>query len=326
MPEISTQLIPQRLAHNKREMDKFLTKYNIVAQWSSVEQQAETIVIRDLYSGSYNASIIRFQGKLVISYRFHPDSTAATKLAIAELDEDFRVTSNQVLDLNDESSCEDGRLFEWKGGLWICYVSSTWPIFPASKMVCMKLTKPDHWRASDKFEYWLPDRQTLEKNHVPFPVGDDLHIIYRQNQMQEGNPEDVSQIIYSQEDRREMKTTALRWPYGEMRGGTVPLPYQGKLIRFFHSSMRNEMPPARQRYYIGAMLMKSEPPFQMLAVSKRPILRGSEVGGDSSRHHFKKNIVFSAGAIEHDGGWVISCGCNDSQSLIVKITEKDLNL
>jgi predicted GH43/DUF377 family glycosyl hydrolase len=317
MSEIKTQFVPPRIVHNKREMDAFLAKHNIVSQWPAVTEQLPTTVVEGLFAGAYNPSIIRFQGKLLMVYRFHPDTTAATKLAIAELDDNFIVTSNQELDLRDDNSCEDARAFVWKKELWICYVSSTWPTFPASSTKCIKLAKPDHWRASDAFEYWLPDRQTMEKNHLPLPWGDELNIIYR------NIPE---QVIYTPADKREMKTPGLRWPFGEIRGGTVPLPYQGKLLRFFHSSMRNEMPPLRHRYYLGAMLMKAEPPFQMLAVSKRPILRGSELGGDTSRHHHKPNVVFVCGAIEHEGGWLASCGCNDSASMLVKISEKDLNL
>lgn len=72
--------------------------------------------------------------------------------------------------------------------------------------------------------------------------------------------------------------------------------------------------------------MKAEPPFQMLAVSKRPILYGSEIGGDESRFHWKANIIFPLGAVDYDGGWLLSCGQNDSASLLVKIKGKDLML
>ena len=137
---------------------------------------------------------------------------------------------------------------------------------------------------------------------------------------------DLSQIIYSPFEKREMKTPALRWPYGEVRGGTVPLPYDGKLISFFHSSLDNFPPPNPRCYFIGAVLRKDEPPFQMLAISKRPILRGSEIGGDKSRFHWKAQVCFPLGAIEHESGWAVSIGCNDSSALICKIQPKDLQL
>ncbi len=314
--------LPPRIARNKSELAKYLEANSIASQWPAIEQQLFTYPISDLEDGAYNPSIIRYRGKLVMSYRFH-ESTLKTKLAMAELDENFNVISRQVLDMDEEESCEDSRLFIFKGELWMNFVVSNWPQFPASQSKIAKLSKPDKWRISDKLLYWLPDRQTSEKNHLALPFDDVLHIVYHHNKFQDGA---LNQIIYTPSDKREMKTPALRWPYGEIRGGTVPIPYKDKLISFFHSSLTNEEPPTPHRYFCGAMLMKADMPFQMLAVSKRPILRGSEIGGDATRFHFKKNIIFCLGAIEHEDGWLVSCGINDSQCALVKINPENLNL
>jgi predicted GH43/DUF377 family glycosyl hydrolase len=320
------QKLPPRIARNKSELDKYLAANKIASLWPSVDNQLFTYLIKGLPVGSYNPSIIRFRGKLVVTFRYHEGTSLKTKLGIAELDEQFNVTYSQPLELDEEESCEDARLFVLKNELWMNFVVSNWPNFPASQAKVGKLYKPDHWRVSDKDLYWLPDRQTSEKNHVPLPFDEVLHLIYRQNMPQEGDVSDLRQIIYSPYERREMKTPALRWPYGEVRGGTVPLSYGGKLISFFHSRLDNFMPPTRHCYFIGAILRKAEPPFQMLEISKRPILRGSEVGGDESRFHHKKNVVFPLGAIEHEGGWIVSVGINDSQCALVKIKESDLQL
>lgn len=326
IPKLPPKL-PPRIARNKIALEKYLADNKIESHFPSIENQIFTHVIKGLPAGSYNPSIIRFRGKLIMTYRFH-ETTLKTKLGIAELDDDFNVTSKEVLNLDEDEtlSLEDCRLFIWKGELWSNFVVSTWPNFPSSQMKIAKLYKPDHWRFSDKEQYWLPDRQTNEKNHVPIVHDDVFNIIYRSNQPQEGSLADLSQIIYSPFEKREMKTPALRWAYGEVRGGTVPLPYDGKLISFFHSSLDNEMPPLARRYYLGSVLRKAEPPFQILTISKRPILRGSEIGGDPSRFHFKPKVVIPYGAIEHEGGWLVSCGQNDSASVLVKIQPKDLQL
>lgn len=323
----SKQLIAPRIVRNKTALDKYISDNQIVSQWPSIENQMDAVIVKGLPVGAYNPSIIRFRGRLVLSYRFH-QTTAKTQLGIAELDENFTVFHSQTLNLDEDESlsCEDAKLFIWKGELWMNFVVSTWPNFPSSQVKICKLYKPDKWRFSDKDQYWLPDRQTLEKNHCPIVHDDVLHIVYRHNQPQEGDYSKLAQIIYSPYEKREMKTPALRWPYGEIRGGTVPLPYDGKLISFFHSSLHNEMPPITHRYYIGAMLLKAEPPFQILAVSKRPILRGSEIGGDPTRFHFKPNVCFPLGAIACDGGWRVSIGQNDSACLLVKIKPDNLNL
>jgi predicted GH43/DUF377 family glycosyl hydrolase len=324
MPELTKQAIPQRLAHNRALMDKFLKARGIVSQFPPVEQQLESIIVKGLPPGSYNPSIIRHRGKLVMAYRFH-ETTAKTKLGIAELDENFTVVRNETLNLDEDEglSLEDAKLFEFKGELWMNFVVSNWPNFPASQVKCVKLYKPDHWRCSDKDLYWLPCRQTMEKNHCPLVHDEVLNIVYRHNwQMDDG----VWQVVFTPSDKREMKTPGMRWPYGEIRGGTPPLPYQDRLISFFHSRLNNEMPPVGHRYYMGALLMKSGKEFEMLAVSKRPILRGSEIGGDTSRFHFKPNVVIPYGAIEHEGGWLVSVGVNDSQCLLMKVKPENLNL
>lgn len=318
MPDPNPPLVAPRLAHNRVLLDNFLSKRGIRSQFPPVEQQLESVVVKPLFPGTYNSCIYRYKGKLLMVSRFHPTNTGATRLVMTELNEDFSVAYNQELSINDEnSSHEDAKLFELKGELCMSYVSSTWPTFPASSVKYVTLSKPDHWRTTNPQEYRPSCQQTMEKNWVFFEYEGKLNIIYRQN------PE---LIIFTPEDKREMKSPGLRWPYGEIRGGTMPIPYQGKILRFFHSRLNNEMPPVTWRYYVGAMLMKAEPPFQMLAVSKRPILRGSEIGGEETRVHFKKNVAFPSGAIEHEGGWLVSCGQNDSASLLVKVKEKDLQL
>jgi predicted GH43/DUF377 family glycosyl hydrolase len=318
---------PPRIARNKSALVKYMSDNKIESLFPSIENQLFTHVIKLPQAGAYNPSLIRFRGRLVMTYRFH-DTTAKTKLAIAELDENFTVFYSEVLNLDEDEtlSLEDARLFIWKGELWMNFVVSTWPNFPSSQVKICKLYKPDHWRFSDKEQYWLPDRQTSEKNHVPIVHDDVFNIIYRSNLPQEGKSSDLSQIIYSPFEKREMKTPALRWAYGEIRGGTVPLPYDGKLISFFHSSLDNFPPPNPRCYFVGAVLRKAEPPFQMLAISKRPILKGSEVGGDATRFHNKKQVVFPLGCIERKGGFLLSAGINDSQCALIEISEKDLQL
>jgi predicted GH43/DUF377 family glycosyl hydrolase len=315
--------VAPRIARNKSALEKYLADNGIESLWPSIENQLFTYTIKNLPVGAYNPSIIRFRGRLVMTYRFH-SGTSKTKLGIADLDENFNVLGSETLNLEEDEtfSTEDSKLFIWKGELWILFTVSTWPNFPSSQMKIAKLYKPDHWRFSDKEQYFLPDRQTLDKNHVALVHDDVFNIIYRSNQPQDG---ELNQIIYSPFEKREMKTPALRWAYGEVRGGTVPLPYDGKLISFFHSSLDSFPPPATRCYFLGCVLRKAEPPFQMLAISKRPILRGSETGGVECFHR-KPRVVFPLGAIEHDGGFLVSVGINDSQCALVKISPKDLQL
>jgi predicted GH43/DUF377 family glycosyl hydrolase len=314
----TTQFMRPHVAHNQTLLRKFLDERGINSQWPPVVDQLESHVVEGVPAGSYNPSIIRFKGNLVLAYRYHPEATKNTRIGIAELDEPFRVTQTQALEIHDEvPSHEDPRLFIWKDELYLCYVSSHWPNIVAANVKYCRIYKADHWRCDTPVDYPHKDRDTLEKNHLPFPCGDVLRIIYRTN---------PKQIVYTANTNEEFVTEPLTWPYGEIRGGTTPLPYDGKLIRFFHSRINNDCPPTPWRYFIGAMLMQPEPPFKALAISRKPILIASEVGGDLTLHHAKRSIVFPAGAIEHEGGWLLSIGINDSHSALVKIKPQNLNL
>jgi predicted GH43/DUF377 family glycosyl hydrolase len=314
------QVVNPRLAHNRAKLAEFLTANNIRCQRPPIEQQVESVVVKGLAPGGYNGAIQRFEDKLVLIYRWHHNAQqpAQTRLAIAELDENFNVTHNEDLDLNDDDSTEDGRIFVHGGKLKMVYVSSRWPAMPWSVVKVCELSKPDHWRASN-FQETQPigiEKQPIEKNFVPFVVGGKAYVIYRSS---------PRQIIYSLDDGQIFESEPLRYPYGEIRGGCV-IEHMGKLFRFFHSSMRNEMPAIVWRYYSSCLVMDSKPPFKMLFVMQKPLLYGSELGGDESLRHFKKNIVFPCGVIRQGAEFVLSCGVNDSAISLVKIKDSDIKL
>ncbi len=125
-----------------------------------------------------------------------------------------------------------------------------------------------------------------------------------------------------------------RWPYGQVRGGTQPLEYEGNLLRFFHSRLDNEIRSGEAPLHcVGAYLMKPEPPFEVVAVSKKPILYGSRKLDNSLTKeqrsqciHRKQNVVFPGGAVKSDGKFLLAVGVNDSACAIVKVEPKDLQL
>ena len=114
----------------------------------------------------------------------------------------------------------------------------------------------------------------------------------------------------------------------------LPLEYDGKLLRFFHSTLDNEFAfPNRmvgyRRYFLGACLMDPTPPFQTVAVSRKPIVYGSEICGapvPPGVVNLNSRVVFPGGAIARDGYWVVAVGVNDYHCALLKITPKELNL
>lgn len=316
-------VLAPRLKHNRDMAIAYLKANKVYSRYPKITDQIETVPLdtAKLFPFGYNPAIIEHDGKVLMAYRYHADRTLATKLAMCEL-KDGSPVDNATLELIGKS-VEDPKLFRLDNSCAVSFVESTWPERPPKSRVGITdlATSSWHFPAIGK-----NDLTAVEKNWVFFQHESSLYCIYQCSPTQKVylNPVD-------QEWREVFETPAIRWPYGPIHGGTPPLPYEGKWIRFFHSSLDNELNPQPRRYYMGALLMEPEPPFQTVAVSKKPILYGSEVDnltGDQRRscQQHKPQVVFPGGAIEREGGWWVSLGCNDSACVLAKVKPEQLNL
>lgn len=122
----------------------------------------------------------------------------------------------------------------------------------------------------------------------------------------------------------EKQLPKVTWPWGPIKGGTGWMPMGQDLMRFFHSSLDYDLPPNRRRYYLGAITSRGQ-------ISRKPIAIGSE-SDDVPRDrrdtclHFKPKVVFPGGAMEWNGGWLVSVGANDCECLLLKVKPEDLHL
>jgi predicted GH43/DUF377 family glycosyl hydrolase len=217
---------------------------------------------------------------------------------------------------------EDPRLFLRGEYLWCSFVDSTWPeTNPKCVMRIGRLSEHDSNWAIDLIEqpqYGKNDNSTTEKNWVFFEH-EGLMCIYS------ANPE---HIVYD-ELRVRYVSPSPHWPYGPIRGGTAPVIYKDKWLRFFHSGLDTEPPPWRRRYYVGALLMEPKPPYNMIAIRNEPILIGSENDdlGEMERSgctQYKPKVVFPAGMVETGDEYLLSVGINDAQCGIVRVKKAGL--
>lgn len=322
---------PKRLLHNETAAKVFWKENPSVIEPPKVTEQASggwSINRHSIKPYGYNPSIIRFNGRLLMAYRWHPEHESQTRLAIAELSDDFSVMNDRDIFVQARSA-EDPRLFIYNGNLHIGFVDSSWPeVNPKCVTKYGKLREyQDHWLIEDIHQPMIGrnDGASLEKNFVFWDSGH-LTCLYQTA------PELIVHCMSGDQSLMSYKTPGPRWSWGAMRGGSVPFKYKDGWLRFFHSGLDNEPPPWRRRYYLGAMLINQPtPPFNVLAVSKEPILRGSERDDlnemeRSGCSQYKSKVVFSLGAIEHEDGWLLSCGINDAYCGLIKIIEKDLHL
>lgn len=309
---------------NSATCGKFVATSKVHSRYPKVSEQLECLPLETdkLMPFGYNPAIIHLGDKLRMVYRYHSGG-ASTNLYQSIVTRDGKVETNSPITLQNHNSFEDARLFGNEGKLCMSYVGSTMPNMPIRAMVTRcNIGLGD---ISNIVQDPLPknDGSSIQKNWVYFSVKDRLFCIYQCHP--------VHSVYEITNGNMLHVTTAPKWPYGEIRGGTPPVSYEGKLLRFFHSRLMNEFGPFSHRYYVGAYLMNPEPPFEIVKVSKKPILYGSE-SGDLNKDqrkacaHWKPNCVLPFGAVERDGGWLVSVGVNDSACAIVKVNAEDLNL
>jgi predicted GH43/DUF377 family glycosyl hydrolase len=272
--------------------------------------------VKTHYLFGYNPSIIRHGENTIIVYRYHQDNHWPTQLAIMVNGVSAPIQSSFSADF----SLEDGRLFILNGKLHCSYVAAT---SYNGKFRCVvgyaPLTLEDgSWRLGKHIQPKRAgnDFSQLEKNWVPFVKNEKLFFLYRS---------DPQMIFHMEEDRivKEHSSGSVTWDWGEIRGDAI-VPWKGKLLRIFHSRLGKSFEHGQFRYYIGAALMNSEPPFETIAVSKEPILAGNEKWTQCSR--WKPNVCFCCGAMAVEDGIILSVGLNDCECATVFLGEHDLNL
>ena len=309
--------------------DILAKKFGVPPPYPPVTQQLETLPLnrKQLKPHGYNPSIIRWNGRILMAYRFHPGYEWATRLAVAELDQSFKVIGHKELGLGDKASFEDPRLFIHQDALWMSWTESAGPTGNWHCVVKYGKLKEEEklWTVPGQFQpkFGFNDGAALEKGWVFHPHGKALFFVY------ESSPSYVLCEVEGDVASEASREKSEHWPWGAKKGGCIVECADGKYLRFFHSTLDNENNPGavnnhKRRYYIGCTKDGRQ--------CRRPILAGSELcdltGIEmTSINHYKSNVVFGSGAIAmDDGSFVLSVGINDAQCALIRVKESDLNL
>jgi hypothetical protein len=297
-----------------------LRKHELLQHARDAIEKREPVKVRVLptaHKNGYNCASIQWQNRAIRTYRFHPNGTPKTLLAIQDGEATQQLKVPESLPAH---SLEDGRLFTHKGKLWLSYVVSMWPKTPHCVMGYGELFQDGgEWKLLKHIQpkYGRNDFGGMEKNWVFFDYDGKLYCIY-------GVANGQQTILHLEGDRviSEHKAPTPTWGYGEIRGGVI-VPHNGKLLRFFHS--RTEPTPRMSdwRYNIGVATMAAEPPFATLSVSAHPLLSGNEKYNPGC-HHWKANVAIPYGAIDGGDRFLVSVGLNDCESAVVEIPKTQL--
>ena len=306
-----------------------MEKNGIVSTAPPVVNQLPTVPFNrhgiDRYA--YNGSLVEYRGRRLLSYRYHTGSLA-TKLSIAKIDDKWAVKYHKPI-LSGDGSHEDCSLWTHGDKLFASWVNSTWPKLPPQcVMKYGELTETDAgWKCETQITPAIGknDWTAMEKNWIFFHNAGEVWAIYQQT------PKQIVHRLTANTIAETHETPFPHWPWGLVKGGTPPVPFKGNLLSFAHSTLDNESAQWRRRYYMLAVVREPNPPFKVVAMSKTPMLRGSELGtlSDTERSgcsHFKGLVVFPLGCVATADGWLVSLGVNDSEVSIVKVDEGALRL
>lgn len=274
--------------------------------------------VRTEFPFAYNPSIIEWKGRVVRAYRYNPDVALwPTRIAI----DDKPVVLPERL---NNCSVEDGRLFIFNGKLHLSYNYTPYPVKgpPVCAIAYGELVNEGGvWRLTNHIQpqYGKNNLNGLEKNWVFFDYQGQIHAIYQ------CSPEQIVLQLNGDKVVKEHRSHSPKFSMGAIRGGTQPILYNGKWIRFFHTLVKNPQQEVFWHYHMGALLMDSTPPFAISAVSKFPIMSGDERYFHDWKF-YKARCVLPYGAVPHEDGWRVSVGINDSSCADVIIKPEHLNI
>jgi|SRR6267154_3093075 len=251
-------------------------------------------------------------------YRRHTDKNHwRTKLAATD---EFK----QSVDIEPPSafkdySIEDARFFEFKDKPHISYTVGR-TVAGEHKCV-MQYGELKDFKIINHFQpkFGKNDFTAMEKNWSFWSWESRLFAAYQRA------PE---QIVIELDGDKVINTFRSKSPdcaFGQPRGGTYPIPFQGGLLQFVHSNVSNPKSAQWWNYSISALVMENRPPFAIKQFSKFPILVGNEKYFPNNKF-WKPKIFIPYGAVEKNVEFHVSIGWNDSACAIAKIKPEHLNL
>jgi predicted GH43/DUF377 family glycosyl hydrolase len=286
---------------------------------------------------AFNPSIIRWRGKLLLSFRFyHPETRSTNPIGLVHLDDEFRpIGSPQVLEIpfKDPYSIDrrqDPRLIAAGEHLFLVYNNMLEPPVKPEirRMVIAELFFDGalffggHPDCFIHFDDESPER--TEKNWVPF-VHDGALLLARTI-----NPHCILHPLLGRDCCETLYSTrfSIPWKWGVPRGGTPALLVDGEYLAFFHSStnLRTVHSDGKlmQHYFMGAYTFSGSPPFKMTRISQEPIVGINFYHGLEYQTWKPLRVVFPAGYVFDDEFIWVAYGRQDHEVWIVKLDRKKL--
>lgn len=246
-----------------------------------------------------NPSIIAHAGRTYMAYR---RGWGQARIVLAELDgrsilwqRELKLPLRGAADL----AHEDPRLFVFRGELHVAYTGVTKVDRVTVASVCYSRLSESGDVLAD-FQPHYAGRASQEKNWSFFDAGDGLHAIYWH-----GGQRQILRIDGDKATLAHDYQQQLPFAGGEPRGGASPIYHDGEWYSFFHGVAGEG---TDRIYSAGLYTFDPDPPFRIVRHIRQPLL----LPNLSERPTPKvPHCVYPAGAVLHDGQWILSLGYYD---------------
>ena len=153
-----------------------------------------------------------------------------------------------------------------------------------------------------------------QKNWTWFIYEDKLMLEYRMNPHVVLEIDPVKGKVIA--EHKHFQDISEEWKFGECRMGSNPiLKDDGFYHGFFHSSLNWKN--SKKRYFMGYYKFNAKPPFEIVKISKKPLLYGNEYD-ERILEDNSPLVVFPCGSVEKDDKFIVSFGFNDEKIGILK--------
>ncbi|MBI5272719.1 MAG: hypothetical protein HY861_01905 [Chlamydiia bacterium] len=285
------------------------------------------------YPDAFNPSIVRWQGRLLMSCRtYHPESRATNEIILIYLDENCNPASAPIplrfpypdpFCLNKR---QDPRLLVIGEQLWVVYNNAIEKevrrmLVGAVSADCNSFSI-EHVECLYTFDGETPLRS--EKNWVPFDYEGHLHLAYSIV------PHRILRPLFGMNACTTLAATlgSIKWDWGVLRGGTPALLEGDEYLAFFHccKSMatvhsKGESIP---HYFMGAYTFSAAPPFELTRISSAPIIGKQFYEGATHKTWKPLHVVFPGGYISDEHYIWIAYGRQDHEIWIAKLNKNAL--
>ena len=293
------------------------------------------------FPDAFNPSIVKWQGKTLMSFRIRDPNTASTdQIGFVWLTDDFKLAGTpSILERFNESLskyfympsfAQDPRLITLNDELYIIY-SNILPTHSgqAVRRMVVGTVKFDGSRFTVDDPHPLLsidgfDLDKKEKNWVPFIFEDNLLLAYSIS------PHRVVHPLYMENTcvNFSLCQNSVQWDWGVIRGGTPAMKIGDRYLSFFHSLKGMQTVQSDKEmmthYFMGAYTFEADPPFTIKSMSQKPIMAKTFYEGPMYVNWKPLRAVYPMGFIMDDTFIWLSYGRQDHEIWVVKLDTKGL--